>query len=166
VSISSAQVVTDPGLRSLQQTFTLLLSYKTNNDNIFWQHQTLDMSGGLFADFVKNVSAELGFMRPRNECTELFAEHTYSPEHTYSECLSSCSSPVQPIHPEQGLHPSARIDGRHELRCYSTVAPAVGSYQLIFAWSDCESSTHGICTTTTRSSNMDFDKLLAKLVSL
>ena len=122
VSIGSAQVVTDPGLRSLQQTFTLLPSYKTNDDNIFWQHKTLDMSGGLFADFVKNGSAELGFMRPRNECTELFAEHTYSPEHTYSECLSSCSSPVQPIHPEQGLHPSARIDGRHELRCYSTVA--------------------------------------------
>ena len=56
----------------------------------------------MFADFVKNGSAELGFMRPRNECTELFAEHTYSPEHTYSACLSSCS-PVQPIHPEQGL---------------------------------------------------------------
>ena len=87
--------------------------------------------GGLFADFVKNGSAELGFMRPRNECTELFAEHTYSPEHTYSACLSSCSSPVQPIHPEQGLPPSTRIDGWHELRCYSTVAP-VGTYQLIF----------------------------------
>ena len=158
VSIGSAQVVTDPGLRSLQQTFTLLPSYKTNDDNIFWQHKTT--SGVLFADFVKNGSAELGFMRPRNECTELFAEHTYSPEHTYSECLSSCSSPVQPIHPEQGLHPSARIDGRHELRCYSTVAPAVGSYQLIFAWSDCESSNMDF------DSNMDFGKLLAKLVSL
>jgi hypothetical protein len=58
------------------------------------------------------------------------------------------------------LHPSARIDGRHELRCYSTVAPAVGSYQLIFAWSDCESSNMDF------DGNMDFGKLLAKLVSL
>ena len=102
---------------------------------------------------VSHTLSELGFMRPRNECTELFAEHTYSPEHTYSECLSSCSSPVQPIHPEQGLHPSTRIDGWHELRCYSTVAP-VGTYQLIFAWSDCEKSS------------MDFDKCLAKVVSV
>ena len=121
VSISSARVVTDPGLRSLQQTFTLLPCDETIRDHILWQHKTL-----LFADFVKNGSAELGFMRPRNECTELFAEHTYSPEHTYSECLSSCSSPVQPIHSLQRLH-------------HSSVAP-VGTYQLIFAWSDCEGS--------------------------
>ena len=76
VSIGSARVVTDPGLRSLQQTFTLLPCDKTIHDNILWQHKTLDMNGRLFADFVKNGSAELGFMRPRNECTELFAEHT------------------------------------------------------------------------------------------
>jgi len=126
VSIGSAQVVTDPALRSLQQTFTLLPCYNTISDNILWQRKTLDFSGRLFADFMKNGSAELGFMRPRNECTELFAEHTYSPEHTDSEWLSSCSSPVQPIHPLQGLH-------------HPSVAP-VGTYQLIFAWSDCEGS--------------------------
>ena len=148
---------------------TLLPCDETICDNILWQHnQTLPWrGGGLFADFVKNGSAELGFMRPRNECTELFAEHTYSPEHTYSECLSSCSSPVQPIHPEQGLPPSTRIDGWHkDSHCPAcklpslqvgstwfslnqlgslcklcsfvwkhTIAP-VGSYQLIFAWSD------------------------------
>ena len=128
--------------------------------------QHMGCRGGV-ADFVKNGAVELGFMRPRNECTELFAEHTYSPEHTYSECLSSCSSPVQPIHPEQGLPPSTRIDGWHkDSHCPAcklpslqvgstrfslnelgslcklcsfvwkhTIAP-VGSYQLIFAWSD------------------------------
>ena len=185
VSIGSAQVVTDPALRSLQQTFTLLPCDETIRDHILWQHKTL-----LFADFVKNGSAELGFMRPRNECTELFAEHTYSPEHTYSACLSSCSSPVQPIHPERGLPPSTRIDGWHQSDCPAckfpslqvgstrfslnqlgslcklcsfvwkhTIAP-VGSYQLIFAWSDCESSNMDF------DSNMDFGKLLAKLVSL
>ena len=128
VSIGSARVVTDPGLRSLQQTFTLLPCDETICDNILWQHKTLDMNGRLFADFVKNGSAELGFMRPRNECTELFAEHTYSPEHTYSECLSSCSSPVQPIHPEQGLPPSTRIDGWHkDSHCPACKLPQVGS---------------------------------------
>ena len=45
VSIGSAQVVTDPALRSLQQTFTLLPCDETIRDNILWQHKTLDLGG-------------------------------------------------------------------------------------------------------------------------
>ena len=59
-----ARVVTDPGLRSLQQKFTLVPCYMTIFERA-WQNG--QQRGGV-----------ANFMRPRNECTELFTEVTYS----------------------------------------------------------------------------------------